>query len=67
MRIALYTKTVLTIIAIMVTVIAANQLFNPPVASAEGSFAGVQYTNGDGTTVSKLRLTKPGQPLVREK
>jgi len=40
MRIDLYTKAVFTVIAIMVTVIASNQLFNPRVASAQGSFAG---------------------------
>ena len=86
-RIDLYTKAVLTIIAVMVTVIAANQLFNPRVANAQGSFSGVQYTyqgmsffaprtgeiwnyNNDGkgwTLFEKLRLTKLGQALAKEK
>jgi hypothetical protein len=84
MRIDLYTKAVLTIIAIMLSVIASNQLVSPLVASAQGSFAGVQYTGfpnsffdsrtGEiweyytaGEFQGKLRLTKLGQPLVKEK
>lgn len=81
MRIDLYTKAVLTIIAIMVTVIASNQIVNPRVASAQGSFAGVLW-NGqsffDSRTgeireyngvqlAGKYRVTKLGQPLVKEK
>jgi hypothetical protein len=43
MRIDLYTKAVLTIIAVMLAVIAANQLASPRVASAQGPFTGVQF------------------------
>jgi hypothetical protein len=49
MRIDLYTKAVLTIIAIMLSVIASNQLISPRVASAQGSFAGVQFTGPGGS------------------
>jgi hypothetical protein len=48
MRIDLYTKAVLTIIAVMVTVIASNQLISPRVATAQGTFAGLQFTSGGG-------------------
>jgi hypothetical protein len=48
MRIDLYTKAVLTIIAVMVTVIASNQLISPRVASAQVTFAGLQFTGGGG-------------------
>ena len=44
MRIDLYTKAVLTIIAVMLSVIASKQLVSPRVASAQGTFAGVQFT-----------------------
>jgi hypothetical protein len=45
MRIDLYTKTVLTIIALMLTAIVCKTFFNPETtASAQGPFAGVQYS-----------------------
>jgi hypothetical protein len=41
----LYTKTVLTVIAIMLTVIACNQYVNPTAtAQAQGAFAGIVVT-----------------------
>jgi len=43
MRIDLYTKAVLTIIAIMLAVIASTQLVSPRVANAQAPFAGVQW------------------------
>jgi hypothetical protein len=48
MRIDLYTKAVLTIIAVMLAVIASNQLVSPRIASAQGGFAGVQWNGSDG-------------------
>jgi hypothetical protein len=48
MRIDLYTKAVLTIIAIALAVIASNQIVSPRVASAQGTFAGLQFTGGGG-------------------
>jgi hypothetical protein len=48
MRIDLYTKAVLTIIAIALAVIASNQIVSPRVASAQGTFAGLQFTSGGG-------------------
>ena len=46
MRIDLYTKAVLRISAVMLTVIASDRFINPRVASAQGTFAGVQW-NGN--------------------
>ncbi len=48
MRIDFYTKAVLTIIAITLSVIASNQLISPRVANAQGSLAGLQFTGGGG-------------------
>jgi hypothetical protein len=46
MRIDLYTKIVLTVIAVMLTLIACKPLTNPDAAvRAEGPFAGVQFTS----------------------
>jgi hypothetical protein len=43
----LYTKAVLTVIAIALAAIAVNQYANPKTAvQAQGTFAGVQYSNG---------------------
>lgn len=47
MRTDIYTKTALTVIAIMLTVIAAKTLLSPETtASAQGPFAGVQANAG---------------------
>jgi hypothetical protein len=78
----IYTKAVLTVIAIMLAVIACKPLISPDTtASAQGSFAGIQYAGGgqffDTRTgeiwvytaeqlIVKQRLAKLGQPLVRE-
>jgi len=48
MRIDLYTKAVLTIIAITLSVIASNQLVSPRVAGAQGTFGGVQFSSAGG-------------------
>ena len=45
MRTDPYTKAALTVIAIMLAVIASNQLVSPRVASAQGGFAGVQVND----------------------
>jgi hypothetical protein len=45
----LYTKIVLTVIAFMLTIIACNRYVSPATtARAEGPFAGVQFSVGDG-------------------
>ena len=87
MRIDLYTKSVLTVIAVLLAVIAFKQYVSPDaVAHAQGSFAGLQFTAGDGGSINffdsrtgeiwkyfnhiptaKYRLTKLGQPMVKEK
>ena len=82
MRIDLYTKAVLTIIAIMVTVIASNELTSPRVANAQGPFIGIQWAAGRGFFDSRTgeiwnygqegklkldgRLAKLGQSLAIE-
>ena len=49
MRIDLYTKIVLTVIAVMLTLIACRPLVSPDAAvRAEGPFAGVQFTSDGG-------------------
>jgi hypothetical protein len=48
MRIDLYTKAVLTIIAIALAVLASNQFISPRVASAQGTFAGLQFSSAGG-------------------
>ncbi|HLJ30725.1 MAG TPA: hypothetical protein VKY85_28735 [Candidatus Angelobacter sp.] len=49
MRTDTYTKIVLTIIAVMLTLIACNTVVNPEkTASAEGPFAGVSFTMSSG-------------------
>jgi hypothetical protein len=44
MRIDLYTKTILTIIALLLAVIALKPLFQPQPAMAEGKYAGIQFS-----------------------
>jgi len=45
----LYTKAVLTIVAIALVMIACNQYIHPVTVEAQGSFAGVQFTEGEST------------------
>jgi hypothetical protein len=48
MKLDIYTKAVLTAIAVALTVIACNQYVHPATtAQAEGLFAGVQFSGGD--------------------
>ena len=50
MRIDIYTKAVLTAIALFLGVIAFRPVFSPDsVAHAQGSFAGIQFTGPAGT------------------
>lgn len=51
MRTDTYTKFMLTIIAFMLTLIACKTIINPEkIASAEGPFAGVQFSGGNEYT-----------------
>jgi hypothetical protein len=46
MRIDLYTKIILTVIALLLAVIALTPLVQPQPAMAQGSFSGVQFAGG---------------------
>jgi hypothetical protein len=48
MRIDIYTKAILTIIAVFLAVIALKPILQPQVAMAEGAFAGVQFSYSGG-------------------
>jgi hypothetical protein len=48
MRIDRYTKTILTIIALLLAVIVLKPLFQPQPAMAEGKYAGVQFSYSGG-------------------
>jgi hypothetical protein len=48
MRIDLYTKTILTFIALLLTVFALKPVFQPQTASAAGAFTGVQFSYSGG-------------------
>jgi hypothetical protein len=87
MRIDRYTKAVLTVIALLLTVIALRPYVSPDaVAQAQGTFTGVEFSAGPGGLnffdtrsgeiwgyssagpfSDKLRLTRLGQPLIKEK
>jgi hypothetical protein len=43
-----YTKTVLTVIAIALIVIACERYVSPPIAQAQGPFASVQFSSNAG-------------------
>ena len=48
MRIDLYTKTILTLIALLLAVIVLKPIFQPQPAMAEGKYVGVQFSySGD--------------------
>lgn len=48
MRIDVYTKTILTLIALLLAVIALKPILQPQAAMAEGSFPGLQFSySGD--------------------
>jgi len=48
MRIDLYTKTILTVIALLLAVIALKPIVQPQPAMAQGNFSGVQFSYSGG-------------------
>jgi len=48
MRIDLYTKTILTLIALLLAVFVLKPILQPQAAMAEGSFAGIQFSFSGG-------------------
>jgi hypothetical protein len=48
MRIDLYTKTILTIIALLLAVFTLKPILQPQVALAQGSYAGIQFSYSGG-------------------
>ena len=48
MRIDLYTKTIITVIALLLAVIVMKPIFHPQPAMAAGSFAGIQFGYSGG-------------------
>ena len=48
MRIDLYTKTILTLIAVILTLIACKSVVQPPGVAADGPLAGVQFSGSIG-------------------
>ena len=48
MRIDLYTKTILTLIALLLAVIALKPTFQPQTAMAAGNFGGIQFSYSGG-------------------
>jgi hypothetical protein len=48
MRIDVYTKTILTIIALLLAVFTLKPIFQPQSALAEGGFAGIQFSYSGG-------------------
>ena len=48
MRIDLYTKTILTLIALLLLVFTLKPILQPQVAMAQGNFAGVQFSYSAG-------------------
>jgi len=48
MRIDLYTKSILTVIALLLAVIVLKPFFQPPPAMADGKYAAVQFSYSGG-------------------
>lgn len=48
MRIDLYTKTILTLIALLLSVLALKPVFQPQSANAAGAYANVQFSYSGG-------------------
>ena len=46
MRIDTYTKTILTLIALLLAIVVLRPVFEPPTASAQSAFAGIQFLGG---------------------
>ena len=82
MRIDLYTKIILTVIALLLAVIALTPIVQPQPAMAQGSFSGVQFDMGsffdtrtgdiwqynyrDGLPKMHFKLIQLGKPLVQK-
>ena len=65
MRIDLYTKVVLTVIAVALTTIACNPLIHPSGVAADGPLAGVQTSFAAGLGIFVFD-TKTGQMWIYE-
>ena len=48
MRIDLYTKTILTLIALFLAVFSLKPILQPQSVKVEGGFAGIQFSNSGG-------------------
>jgi len=48
MRFPLYTKTILTLIALLLAVIALKPLFQPQAVMAQGAYGGIQFSYSGG-------------------
>ncbi len=48
MRIDLYTKMILTLIALLLAVIALNPIFQPQSAMAQGNYSAIQFSYSGG-------------------
>jgi hypothetical protein len=48
MRIDVYTKLILTVIALLLAVIVMKPIFQPQAALAEGNFGGIQFSYSGG-------------------
>ena len=48
MRIDLYTKTILTVIALLLALIVLKPIFQPQAAMAEGNFGSIQFSYSGG-------------------
>jgi hypothetical protein len=47
-RIDLYTKTIITLIALLLAVITLKPIFQPQAAMAQGAYAGIQFSYSGG-------------------
>ena len=54
MRIDLYTKTILTLIALLIAVIALQPFTRPQAVEAQSSLNGVQFSVGWGTSTGDI-------------
>jgi hypothetical protein len=48
MRVDLYTKTIVTVIVLLLAVIVMKPIFQPQPAMADGGFAGIQFSYSGG-------------------
>jgi hypothetical protein len=79
MRIDLYTKTILTLLVLLLAIIALKPMVTPGAVSAQSSFNGIQWHDfsffdsrtrdvwiydGNGKVQGHYKLTQLGQPLT---